>query len=110
MIFAARLKVDLLIEPTHGPVDLPSQLAVEVGGEVEGAAVTAFAGVFGRKTIFGNGGDGGGVTAADGAVNAHGAVLFALFGGAFLSTERVENIKDLFALFQSFDDVFGILS
>ena len=105
VILAARLKIYLLVFPTHSPVDLPTELAVVVFKEIELALVTATAGKGRLGAVVGKGRDLCKVGVALGAENADGVVVrllrvvsrrsFFLAERLVLCFEGVEYLKDL---------------
>ena len=120
MILSAGLKIDSLISPTHRPVDLPTELAVKIGQEIEVTGVTATAGVVCLGAILGEACDLGKVGVALGAKDAYG-VVNSLFGvvlglelffalGGVLGFEGVENFKNLFSLLERLNNVLGVFA
>ena len=110
VVLSAGFKVNAFIHPAHRPVDLPCELAVEVGREVEVSLMTAGTGVVSLGAVIGNGVDLGGIASADRAVNGNGIVSFTFTRLCFLRSVAVENVKDSAALTQGMDDVFCILA
>ena len=110
MILPAGLKVHTLVEPAHGPVDLPGQLAAEILGEVEVSLVAAGAAVVGDMSIFVVGKNGGGVLAAVGAIDGHGIVMLPLAGLRLLGAEGIENVENFAALGEGFQYQVHILA
>ena len=110
MILSAGLKVNALVHPTHGPVDLPREFAVEVLCKIKGALVTAFAGVFGLCAIIAEGNNFCCVLAALGTVDAYGVIrlAFALLNG--LGAVGSKNIENFSAFFERVENMLGIFA
>ena len=120
VILAARLKVNLLIAPTHCPVYLPTELAVKVGLEIEVTAMTATAGVICLGTVLGERGDLRKVGMTLGAENADGRIdrllgivlRLQLLGRLrlILGLEGIKDLKNLVSLLNGLDDVLRVLA
>ena len=100
VIFPARLKIHAFIHPAHRPVNLPCQLAVEVFGKIKRALVAAGATIGRGGAVLRKGSDFRGVTVALRAIDADGVVVVALSLGGILRAVAVDDVKNLFALFQ----------
>ena len=120
MILSARLKVYALVSPAHCPVNLPAELAIVVGEEIEVTAMTATAGKLCLGAIVGKAGYGCEVCVTLGTKDADGVVLclFSIvlslklllgFGG-ILCLEGVKYLKDLASLFKRFDYILCIFA
>ena len=108
VILAAGLKVNALDLPAHRPVDLPGELCSGAVDEVVFALVSALAGVVTLGAVVREAVEGGGVLAANGAVNDYGGVSLTLAFLRILSTEAVENIKNLGAVLYCVNDSFVV--
>ena len=109
MILSARLKVHAFKLPAHRPVDLPRELAVMLGTEIEGGVMTADAFILGGHGILVKRCNFCGILAAGVAVDTHGEICFAFSFLRVLRAVAVEDIEDFASVAEGMKDVFGIL-